>query len=97
MILQDEKTNINIDRMKDSDGRIIRWPKKMAEKQAVLEYLLTKFEKGRDYTEMEVNKIIKEWHSFGDHPLLRRELIDSRLMSRTQDCKRYWLEGNHKQ
>ncbi|MBN2857460.1 MAG: DUF2087 domain-containing protein [Candidatus Delongbacteria bacterium] len=83
--------NINIDRLKDAEGRITRWPKKMAEKQAVLEYLLRKFDKGKDYTEKEVNEIINNWHTFTDHPLLRREMIESGLLKRTNDGRRYWL------
>ena len=33
----------------NSDGIIIRWPKKKEEKRAVLEYLITKFEHGKKY------------------------------------------------
>ena len=65
--------------IKNADGIIIRWPKKKEEKRAVLEYLITKFEKGKRYSELEVNMILKRWHSFGDHSLLRRELYDNFL------------------
>ena len=40
--------------IKNVDGIIIRWPKKKEEKRAVLEYLITKFEKGKRYSELEV-------------------------------------------
>ena len=43
----------------NSEGIIIRWPKKKEEKLAVLKYLITKFETGRKYSELEVNMIIK--------------------------------------
>lgn len=75
----------------NSDGIIIRWPKKKEEKRAVLEYLITKFESGRKYSELEVNMIIKKWHSFCDHSLLRRELYDAFLLDRTPDCHEYWV------
>ena len=77
--------------IKNADGIIIRWPKKKEEKRAVLEYLITKFEKGKRYSELEVNMILKRWHSFGDHSLLRRELYDNFLIDRTPDCHEYWV------
>ena len=57
----------------------------------LLEYLITKFERGKKYSELEVNMIIKKWHSFGDHSLLRRELYDNFLIDRTPDCHEYWV------
>ncbi len=81
----------NLKTIVNSDGIIIRWPKKKEEKRAVLEYLITKFEKGCKYSELEVNMIIKKWHSFGDHSLLRRELYDAFLMDRSPDCSEYWV------
>ena len=77
--------------IKNEDGIIFRWPKKKEEKRAVLEYLATKFERGRKYSELEVNMILKRWHSFGDHSLLRREMYDAFLLDRTPDCHEYWV------
>ena len=80
---------MNLETIKNEDGIITRWPKKKEEKRAVLEYLITKFEPGKKYSEFEVNMILKRWHSFGDHALLRRELFDAFLLDRTLDCKWY--------
>lgn len=76
----------------DADGKIKRWPKKAAERTAVLEFFIEKFETGKDYTEMEVNAIIAPMHSFNDTSMLRRELITAKLLNRTPDCRRYWKE-----
>lgn len=76
----------------DSDGKVKRWPKKVAERTAVLEYLAEKFEKGKDYTETEVNAVIGASHTYSDNSGLRRELITAKLLNRTPDCKRYWRE-----
>jgi len=76
----------------NSDGIVFRWVKKEAEKEAVMQYLQTKFEVGKHYTEREVNDILKQWHSFNDHALLRRELFDRRYLERTADCREYWRE-----
>ena len=78
--------------IKNSEGIIIRWPKKKEEKRAVLEYLITKFESGVVYKEIQVNMILKKWHSFGDHALLRRELYDNFYMDRNPEKGLYWVE-----
>lgn len=83
-------------RFLDSEGRIRSWPRKKADKRAVLEYLATKFEAGRTYTEAEVNEIILEWHLFDDHTLLRRELYDAFLIDRSPDCREYKLSADQR-
>ena len=79
-----------IDKFLDTDGRIKQLPRKGIIKQEVLTYLAQKFEFDIDYTEKEVNEIIKSWHTFDDYFLLRRELIDYQLICRTIDGSRYW-------
>lgn len=76
----------------DGDGKIKRWPRKPEERAAVLGYLAGKFEKGKDYAEKDVNAVIGGLHTFNDITMLRRELITAKLMNRTPDCKRYWVE-----
>lgn len=76
----------------DEQGRIKQLPAKGQIKINVLEYLAEKFLFDKDYTEKEVNTIIDSWHTFGDYFLLRRELIDNRLLSRTIDGARYWKD-----
>ena len=73
-------------------GSLIRWPKKKEEKLAVLNYLITKFEPGLEYKELQVNQILKLWHSFGDYALLRRELYDNFLMDRNSENGVYWVQ-----
>ena len=73
----------------DEEGKIKTWPSKMKKKIAVLGYLAEKFDQGKDYTEKEVNGIIEDWHTFGDYFLLRRELVDYKLLGRTRDGSRY--------
>jgi hypothetical protein len=78
-------------RFLSEEGKVTRWPKKDHEKQFVLEYLAEKFTKDVKYRESEVNAILKEWHLFGDHALLRREMFDRYLINRTADGKEYWI------
>lgn len=74
----------------DTQGRIRVWPAKRRVRLAALQYLAGKFVCGRAYTEKEVNAVIEAWHTFGDYFLLRRELIESALLSRTRDGAQYW-------
>lgn len=36
--------------------------------------------------------VLKEWHSFDDWAMLRRDLYDRRFLGREQNCMLYWLE-----
>jgi hypothetical protein len=72
-----------VNRFINSEGQITNWPSKAAHKEAVIEYLVTKFEDDRVYSEKEVNEIIKQWHTFVDWLLLRRELVDRGYMQRS--------------
>lgn len=73
------------------DQKVKRWPKKGHEKQFVLEYLQSKFTPGTRYAEKDVNAILKEWHQFDDHALLRREMFERGLVNRTRDGREYWI------
>ncbi len=83
---------MNINQYLDGDKKIKTWPSKKSVKIEILAYLSEKFEQDVFYTEKEVNEIVKNWHTFGDFFLLRRELIDKKFLSRTQDGANYWKE-----
>ncbi len=46
----------------------------------------------RRYGEREVDAILKQWHTFGDHATLRRDLYDNGFLGRTRDGSQYWRE-----
>ena len=73
----------------DPQGRLTRWPVKYSVQQLAMWVLWTRFEARRPYTEPEVNAILKDAQTYGDHVTLRRELINHRLMSRKSDCTDY--------
>jgi hypothetical protein len=77
----------------DKEGRLTDWPSPRNKKglqRLALEYLASKFEFDRTYTEKEVNAILNQFHTFGDHALLRRELYDKRFFDRKVDGTAYW-------
>ena len=73
----------------DAEGRLTRWPVKYSVQQLLMWVLWTRFEARRPYTESEVNTILKDAQTYGDHVTLRRELINHRLMTRKSDCSEY--------
>lgn len=76
----------------DNEGRLLSYPAKQRLKILSLFYLASKFEKGRMYSEKEVNQLLKSWHTFGDWAMLRRDLYDKWFLGRESNGSAYWLE-----
>lgn len=86
----EQKMEKGIENYLDDQGRIKQWPSKMNMKYKVLEYVLTKFADDIQYTEPQVNEILKQWHTFNDYFILRRGLIDAGYLKRHVDGSQYW-------
>jgi DNA-binding CsgD family transcriptional regulator len=67
--------------------RIVTWPKKQKEKLVLLRKISERFERGRSYTESEVNAILGSVYE--DHVTIRRYLIDYRFLERESDGSEY--------
>ena len=63
-----------------TDGRIERVPARRKVRAAVLLEVLSRFEPGRDYSEKEVNEVLRGVHE--DVAYLRRELVNYRYLER---------------
>ena len=61
-------------------GRLVQIPAQLKKRMVVLEKIVEAFEPNRSYTELEVNHILLEFNE--DVALLRRSLIESKLMTR---------------
>jgi hypothetical protein len=79
----------DISRFLNESGQVYVWPKKHADKQLVLGFLVENFEFRVIYSEKDINRILNEWHTFKDWPLLRRSLIDSGYMTRDKNGYAY--------
>ena len=64
--------------------------KKEEKRLVILKTILGQFEKGRKYSDKEVNAILKEIYE--DYATIRRSLIDYGFMDRTGDCREYWVK-----
>jgi hypothetical protein len=63
---------------------------KEKKKIVILRRIVSQFEKGRKYSEMEVNTVLKPIYE--DYATIRRYLIEYGFMERTTNCKEYWLK-----
>ena len=73
----------------NADGTIRELPIRQPDKlRVLLNYLVESFTPGVDYTEKEVNLIIRRFNV--DVAGLRRDLIDAGLLARERDGSRYW-------
>lgn len=73
----------------DSEGRLLRWPAKASHQTLCLWVLWSRLEAGEPYTERQISALLNKHHLFKDHALLRRELSDQGLVSRTADGSQY--------
>ena len=83
----DEKSRKVLASCLEPDGTIKRLPSQYAQLKVILNYLVQTFTPGVNYTEKEVNTIIRRFHV--DVSGLRRDLVDAGLMDRERDGSRY--------
>ncbi|KQW31284.1 hypothetical protein ASE36_03190 [Rhizobium sp. Root274] len=68
---------------------LVRWPGKLNQQQLALWVMWSYLPAGVDLGEKDVNAVLMRHSGFGDHVLLRRELVNMGLLSRTRDCRLY--------
>lgn len=73
----------------DDAGRLTRWPPKESQRALALWVLWAALPARQALSEKETNAAIAALHGFGDHALLRRELVDRGLFARTRDGRVY--------
>ncbi|MCE1236528.1 MAG: DUF2087 domain-containing protein [Hyphomicrobiales bacterium] len=73
----------------DETGRLIRWPGKASHRPDCLWVMWSRLPARAVLHEREINARLAEEHRFGDHALLRRELVDGGWMTRTPDGREY--------
>lgn len=72
-----------------ADGALKEFPVREKRKIIALREIAARFEKGRTYTEKEVNTMI----AYSDFALIRRYLVEYGFLSRTMDCREYRKEN----
>jgi hypothetical protein len=72
-----------------ADGRLQRWPSKRCDQLLVLWVVWSQLPDDVQLSESELNAMLRGWHDYEDHVLLRRELIELDLLRRTPDGRIY--------
>jgi len=65
-------------------------PSKEKYKIVILNFLIEKFNPNKQYTEPEINQVLKSFYP--DFAILRRYLVDYKLLDRSKDCRLYWVK-----
>lgn len=73
----------------DATGRLKSWPAKESLRTLCLWVFWSKLPPREALSEAKLNTQLKADHLFGDHALVRRELCDHGLVSRTPDGRQY--------
>ena len=81
--------NKTLEQTLNTHHQVARWPKDRRQRILILDYLSTKFEPEKTYHEVEVNELLKKWHTFQDWSGLRRELVDKGYLTRNTDGTEY--------
>lgn len=76
-------------RLFDAQRRLLRWPTRAGLQDLCLWVLWSRLPTRITLTEKQISELIKGWHAFGDHALLRRALVGWRLVQRTADGSEY--------
>lgn len=69
------------------EGRLVAWPTRFKRQYIVIEEIAKRFEPGVEYTEPEVNTMLKAIYP-RDHCTLRRYLVDLRFVHRSNGIYR---------
>lgn len=73
----------------NEQGRLIRWPTKFSEQLPCIWPIWASIPASQQMSEKAANEWIKSAEAIGDHVLLRRELVNYKLITRTPDCRVY--------
>ncbi len=73
----------------DAEGRMVRWPGRTNHQDICVWAIWAAIPADTRLSEAEINRIIIDAHTFGDHAILRRLMVDMGLLVRTPDGRIY--------
>ena|SRR5436190_18492952 len=73
----------------DANSRLIRWPTKFSHQEPCLWVLWSKLPPRKTVSEREMNQLLLANHRFEDPALLRREMKERKMLTRTRDGREY--------
>lgn len=88
--ITDKERETTIKNYLNADGTVKTYPAKEKKKIIVLTELVKNLNKGKKYTEKEINIILGRLYE--DYATIRRALIEYGFIERSADCKTYWIK-----
>jgi hypothetical protein len=79
----------SLSRYFDVNGRWVRWPTKFSHQEPCLWVLWSKVPPRKTFSERQINELLLANHLFDDPALLRREMKEHRMLTRTIDGRVY--------
>ena len=73
----------------DVNRRWVRWPTKFSHREPCLWVLWSQLPPGTTLSEREINELLLANHCFEDPALLRREMAERKMVTRTRDGREY--------
>jgi hypothetical protein len=73
----------------DDGGILTSWPSRLAHQTLSQWVFWSRIARGQTYDERGISALIREWHDFGDHALIRRAMVDAKMLERNQNGREY--------
>lgn len=73
----------------DAQGTLESWPAKTGLQELCIWVFWSRIPAGSVFNEGQISYMLRDWHDFGDHALLRRTLVTMGLVERTVDGREY--------
>lgn len=81
----------------DAEGKLIQYPNKRPMRVIALLEIAEDFKEGENYTEKEVNEVIRCHIAFSDVETVRREMFQYKILGRLRDGSQYWREAGYRE
>jgi len=73
----------------DAEGVLMSWPARLNLQTLSQWVFWSRIPSEVVFTEREISELIRHWHDFGDHALIRRAMVDAKMLERTVDGREY--------
>jgi len=73
----------------DDQGVLTSWPSRLAHQTLSQWVFWSRLPRGETYDERGISALIKGWHAFGDHAIIRRAMVDAKMLERNQNGREY--------
>ena len=73
----------------DEQGVLLSWPAKTGLQELCIWVFWSRIPAAEIFNERQISDMLRDWHDFGDHALLRRTLVTMGLVERTVDGREY--------